>query len=348
MTSFSSKVVCVVRSIKERPDLTAKEVEQIAAALDPFSNCGEPIAVKAVPKSSGEGWRPICAYGPKRQALQTLCLDILVARFGEDECNYLRKGRGADRASDRINQLVDEGYRYFVLFDVKDFFRSVQQEKVEEVTGLPKEVVRTCILNESAPVHIVGYLPHKTDPETLHGAAHEGLPQGSRASQFVAGLLFGPALRSVASADRIIFHGDDGVIAACHEQEAVALNKALIGVFQSHPAGPFRLKRHEIAHVSDGVSFLKYRSRLDHVSGEVRRHPAAASYARYQRRVEQITVESKTQRDFMRALAGYRWRWMQSFPRWRWNQVSRLNLWFTTFDGVKLGERRKQKLKQQV
>jgi hypothetical protein len=118
LKSFSSRLVSLVRSLDKKPSLTRDWIRETAASLDPYRDCGEPVILRAEPK--GQGLRAVCAFGPKRSALHRLCADIITARFDCEPTDYLRKGRGADVASDQINNLVEEGYEYFVLVDVKD------------------------------------------------------------------------------------------------------------------------------------------------------------------------------------------------------------------------------------
>ena len=154
LSSYSSRFTCLVRSVEKDDNPTADWMRATANALDPSEDCGEPIAAWAQTESSLHGWRPVCAFGPKRRALQTLAADILVAKFGIDDFNYLSKGRGADAASDRIVSLIEAGNHFFVVADIKDFYRSVQQKSVEGVTGLPKGVVTNSVLIPPlSPIH---------------------------------------------------------------------------------------------------------------------------------------------------------------------------------------------------
>jgi RNA-directed DNA polymerase len=128
LRSYSAKLVCLARSMQPGNSFTGDSIKQIAASLDPRKDCGEKIAIRAYPKLSG-GWRPICAFGPKRQALHYLVLDILDVRFPPDEFNYLVKGRGAERASDRVVELFEQQeLSFFVTADITECFRSVQHE----------------------------------------------------------------------------------------------------------------------------------------------------------------------------------------------------------------------------
>jgi RNA-directed DNA polymerase len=145
--SLSAKLVCLVRSLDGEHGLTVEMIRSTADQLDPFSDCGEGVFAWAKEKSPGLGWRPICSFGPKRQSLHRLVADVLQARFGDDKINYLSRGRGAERASDRMVELYkDHAFSHFVIADIRNFFRSVQVGKVSELIGLPEAILKNCIL----------------------------------------------------------------------------------------------------------------------------------------------------------------------------------------------------------
>ena len=339
LRSYSSKLSCLVRSAKKSHKLTPEWVKATATALDPSKDCGEKIVAWAEAKASGNGWRPVCSFGPKRKALQTLVADILTAKFGNEEFDYLVKGKGAEAASDEIVNLIDCGYRFFVLADIKDFFRSVQKGHVEEAMGLPKAVMRNSVLiSPEAPLSIHRDVPHYSTIEAFDGAVQSGLAQGSRTSQIIASLLLGPALRKISPVTRIVVHGDDSAIAVRNEDEAHALTKALDGVLKSHPAGPFRLKRCEVVHANDGFDFLQYHHRYDVRDQAVHRRPSANSYRKYRDRVRTLVL-CHGYAGAIRLIARYRYQWMKSFRRWQWNNVSKLLLWFTTKEAMNVGEK---------
>lgn len=344
LNSFSAKLVSMVGVVNPTVPHPPETIRAMAETLDPYKDCGEKVTCWKVPKGSGQGWRPICAFGPKRQAVHSLIADLLTARFGEDQTNYLAKGKGAERASDWIVEEVEQKeHSIFVLGDIKDCYRSVRHEVLSELTGLPKEVVINGLLIPSVDLMcpIGGFPPGCNTFEPLVGAARQGLPQGSRVSALVVALLLGPALRQIASAERIVIYGDDFAISTHSMSEAIALKKAAVGILESHPAGPFRLKRCEIKHVNDGFSFLSYHHRLDVYDNKVRRRPAINSYLRYERKVSEIFA-NLTFRDARRKVARYRTRWMKSFRKWPWNPQSKTLLWLTTFEAMVKGLSKKE------
>jgi RNA-directed DNA polymerase len=342
LTSYSAKLVCLIRSLKVETKLTWEEVVGIAKTLNPKKDCGEAVFVWAEPKASGFGWRPVCAFGPKRTALQTLCADILLARFGFNPSDYLRKGKGAECASDKIVDLVIAGYEYFVLTDIKNFFRSVQKKGLHKVLGLPKAVVENSLLIGSDASLSLGDCLHICAIETLDGAAREGLPTGSRASQIVASILLGPALEQLASVDRIVVHGDDVAIGASSNSEATALLKALTEAVELHPFGPFRLKRYDIKHINDGFYFCQYRHKRDWLTGKVKRRPSDNGYKKYSRNIARIAAE-KSPKEAWKAVAIYRWHWINSYRRWPWNIISKTLLYISTLEAFAQGSKQYSK-----
>ena len=337
--SHSSKLACLIRVVTKEDKLTPEAIREMAEALDPWKDCGEPIDAWAEPKASGEGWRPICWFGVKRSALQTLVADVLATKHGNEPFDYLVKGKGAEAASDEIVDFIERGYRFFVLADIKNFFRSVQKAYVEEAMGLPKAVMRNSVLiSPEAPLYLrKGVLLYSTI-KAFDGAVRSGLPQGSRASQIIASLLLGPALTEISPAKRLVGHGDDIAIAVRNEKEAGALTNALDGVLQSHPAGPFRLKRCEVAHAGDGFNFLQDRHRWDEVDHAVHRRPSTNSYRRYRAEVMRLVHENEYAQA-VRKIARYRYLWMKSFRRWPWNSHSKLLLYFTTMEAMIAGKK---------
>lgn len=145
-TSHSSRLVALVRSLKREDGFTPERLRDAASALSILADPGEPVRVWVEAKSSGQGHRHLSSFGPLRKAQQTLCADLLRAAHGLEPFDFLAKGRGADRAADHINRLVDDGHRFFVLADIADFFSSAQQQQKGGVIRLPKAAIAKSIV----------------------------------------------------------------------------------------------------------------------------------------------------------------------------------------------------------
>src|SRR5207249_10278413 len=96
---------------------------------------------------------------------------------------------------------------------------------------------------------------------TLEKAVRQGIPAGSRASPVIASMLLRPSLEAsfAASLGRVVVYGDDIAIGARSKVEAANSKNQLQAAMADFPGGPLFLKKREIAHVSEGFNFTKYR-----------------------------------------------------------------------------------------
>ncbi|MGM4889900.1 reverse transcriptase domain-containing protein [Tardiphaga sp. 11_C7_N12_6] len=345
--SYSAKLVFLVICFDKKHKLSVKRLKSYAQTLNPVRDCGERIRAWAEEKSSGVGWRPVCAFGIRRQALQQLIAEMLKASASVDQLDYLIKGRGAERASDRIVYMHDElGIHDFVVADIKDFFRSIEIGQVSKLIGLPEAVVQNSLLiNQTPYLSIVGGLPPNTSIQSLIGTVREGIPQGSRASQTIASLILSPLLKAVASDQLAIMHGDDIVLGAESKKSANALNTVLREALKSHPAGPFRLKYSDAVSFAEGFNFLQYYHRHDHFKDAVHRRPSGPSYGRFLRRVVSLFVNNG-HRAALRKTARYRWQWRKSFRNWHRGPTSDLLLWQSILEAMDNGTAKRAKIKE--
>ena len=271
------------------------------AQFRPMRIAGKRSLSRSRPKTSG-GWRPISQFGIRRKTLQRLGADILQQRFPPEVFDFSCRGRGIEQASDRICELVvDEDCSHFAVFDLKDFYRSVQQEGLGEVTGLPVPLLRNCAyLHDKTPIRFhhdpsLSSSKEVMTSDVLGGAARQGISQGSPLSPDLERVLLGPVLRQVASPDRVVRYGDDGAIGARSHREAEELIIALNDELERHPLGPFRLKHAYIGWIDKGFEFLKYRYRR-RWEGDVWRRPAYRCYKRVQRAGGLKTCDTRSSR----------------------------------------------------
>ena len=346
MTSFSAMLVCLIRSLKKNDPHTLAEIREIAADLSAYKPCKEPVRLRFKPKASGKGYRPITSHGLRRRTLQTLAADLLHAKFGDDPSDYLVKNKGADQACLRIKELIEEGFDYWVLADIENFYRSIQKEGARQALDLPNALNSNCIwLSPKVPLII-----RRPNPvgESIEGSPYNNRPynlldetilqelsQGSRASPRTASALLGPILRGPAPPEQVVFHGDDIALAARSLEEATALKKALRASLEAHPAGSFRLKKLAIRHVSEGLDFCGYRiTRKPAIYGDpIHFCPSAQSYMRYKDKVAAIVAETEPE-NIKSAVRAYSKNWMKSFRLWHPHWVSRKYLICTAYNVI--------------
>lgn len=314
--SFDARLCAIVDSVDARSGLTAKDLRQHAQDLDPFSDPGEPVRVRVKIKSSREDWRPICAFGPHRKAVQTLVAYVLDARFGAHPLDYMASGRGCDVAADRVKEFVDAGFEWFVLADIENCFGSINPREAATLLRLPQTVITHCLtIREEVPLHISPYLPETLPPLALSETVQHGLSQGARSANRVVVRLLGPDIQALAPSEHKLLYGDDVILAALTREEAEAAAKALKEMLASHPAGPFRLKRLDVVHVNDGFDFLKYRFKRDWLDGSLKIRPAAKSYKNFNQKVLGIIQGEAVDTVHEKVLA-YRAHWLAAFPRY--------------------------------
>ena len=333
LKSFSSRLCCIVLSVEKKPKpltYTATELREMANEIDAFSDPGEPVRAYAKTKSLRGDWRPICAFGPRRKALQTLVNFLLIAKFGPHPLDYMAQGRGAEVAADRITQFIDDGINHFVVADIEACFRSVKQGELAARLGFPPMVVRHCLLiGEDVPVMLPSVLPVGVSYRAFSEAVRQGLPQGARSSNRVISLLLGPELRSLTSDDRVILYGDDIAVPADTRDMADTLAKTLSELLEVHSAGPFRLKRCSVEDARPGFNFLKYKFRRDRFTGRSYLRPSDLSYHRFGERVRGIVRDEPREKVYPAVMA-YRGRWLTSFRRYQPNWLALNLLWQST------------------
>lgn len=342
LRSYSSRLVCLVSALKENDGHTADDLKATAHLLNAFADCDEPITAWPMQKSNGKGWRPICSFGLKRRALQILVEDILSALHPQKEFNFLRKGMGVELAADRHAKLIQQNIHWFVIADIENFFRSVQTEALSKILGLPKAVVKNCIaIPADTKIVLREHLPPGITQDAFDGAVRQGIPQGSRTSQTVAGILLGLELMTLCLPDRIIQYGDDIAVGADDKKEALALETALIERIEAHPAGPFRFKHCQVVHVSAGFDFLKYRIRHKPFFNNLRLRPSTPGYKRFERKVEEYFL-NHSEEAATKWLKSYFKAWVKSYRRWDWNYLSMTCLKMNIFSAISAARKKKK------
>lgn len=316
LQSHSAKLCAVALNVEFEKGLHVTSLHELAAQLDPFSDPGEPVKAWAKCKSLRGDWRPICEFGPYRRTCQSLIAFMLDARFGIHPLDYMATGRGADVAVDRLKELLDAGYEWFVLADIENCFGSVQPEEAAARLRLPMAVTRNCLMiRKEVPLTLPSYIPVDTTTLAFSEAVRMGLPQGARPANRVMAHLLGPDFEALPQFEQGLFYGDDVALAASSRKKAEAIAEALREMLASHPAGPFRLKRLEIKHISEGFDYASYHLRSDAIEGHVKVTPSSKSYLRFRDKVLVLIRDKPVEEVYARVMK-YRAQWLAAFPRY--------------------------------
>jgi RNA-directed DNA polymerase len=331
---------------------TITELETIAYKLILGAICDEKVIVHAFPKLGfGSSFpvnggkklvppecRTISVYGQKRRAKNWLLYTILNALHPVSPSNYLSAGRGPDLLSDKIREQIEDGNNWVIVFDIKNFYSSVQgAEWLNENLKMPRKLVSEEIFTSTKTVLTMGYSPTGFPQDQFMKAARLGLAQGSATSLIVGRIVYEDILKTLFPCGRYFYYGDDGIIFATCKSAAVEIADALRGAFGSHPAGPFALKRLEVRHVQQGFDFVKYRYSLK-LDGTIHITPALNSFKRYEHKVAEIFCKYEDPTERVEKIEQYTEHWLKAFPHWKANPISFEYLAMNTQAGIILGE----------
>jgi hypothetical protein len=147
--SDASRVLAVARTIKWKPSYTPISLPYLkaqAAALNLYAPMAEPVRRLDAEKSSNRS-RWVLDFGQLRRAGQIICADLLNVLLPAYEFDYLAKGKGADRATLRLKEIIETGkYEWVGVFDLTAAFGTVNKEKLAALLPLPAPVVNNVLL----------------------------------------------------------------------------------------------------------------------------------------------------------------------------------------------------------
>ena len=249
LRSFSARMTAAYRAsrrTKKACEVTPEEVEALAASLNPYAPCSEPLWTKQVPKWLSGVYRTVNVPGPKRYALNWLARRLLLARFVPHPGQYAVRGRGRDRAcTDLAMTITRQGRRWLVLMDLRDAFGSATDLCP---LPLPRNVL-----------HLVSLINCYDRDFELNA---DGLPQGAPASDIALAILVQPMLDMLPHDAEPFLYVDDFAGACSSADAAAATSKTLKQALTTLPGG-FSSKYLLVVDAADGFNFLGYHFRLD-------------------------------------------------------------------------------------
>lgn len=195
-------------------------------------------------KPKKKEFRSIMSFGRKKRAKNWLIYTLLDMVQSNPTGNFLYKRLGTGRLSDAIKAEFESGKSWVVLFDASNFYSSVQGTKwVSEKLKMPVNVALEELFTSPETHLMLGECLTMHSQAQFLEAARLGLPQGLATSLIVGRIVYEDVLTTLFPMKRYFFYGDDGIIFASCKSDAVAIANTLRGAFESHPAGPFALKR---------------------------------------------------------------------------------------------------------
>jgi hypothetical protein len=202
LKSYNARLVAVWEANKRLPKhkrVPLTDLPRRAEQLDAWTPIDEEVFVQPKAKRSG-GWRPIFSFGLRNKARDILVLRALEPTGRLTEHQFAGRGQGGREAATRaVSEAMRDGYTWAVEMDIKDCYRSFDNEMVAKVLPLPREVAMN--ITSIARLNLI---PRKSThltlgPLDLLGQSQWGLPQGSALSPWIAERVIGYVLRSLSS-----------------------------------------------------------------------------------------------------------------------------------------------------
>ncbi|MBE7184525.1 MAG: hypothetical protein INR68_08980 [Methylobacterium mesophilicum] len=285
------------------------ELPMLARQVDPFVQNDERVFVWFKRKANGDH-RPIMSFGLLQKAAQIMVRKALRHQFEPAEGQFALQG-GRRAACAALQEALQSGeFKWAVLCDVKDCFRSFSLDALERLP-LPKRVVANTVsvnnLNFGLPAWAIGraYLHILLDFE---GTA-QGIPQGSSASSVVCEYLLAPVIRCLREQGVMVFnYSDNFVVLARTKKEAEDAKHLLTDQFAPHSdqaLGNTVLSGWKVARVDQGFDFLGYR--MQWKGGKFQAAPSDKSMASYHARFAEMLRSRRPANEMVRFVRGW-WR----------------------------------------
>lgn len=252
--SFSARFVALLASYpRRRSPITLIRAKAMAAEVNLRHWSGEPIRQTDRPKGGG-GIRSTLSFGPRTRAAAYLADAFNLVRFGPNEYEFSRRGRGRDAAiRETLKSVQNGGVRQLVQADVTNFYSSINHSCLKTLTGLPKSIIENHLIipPDAHIIHSYG------NTYAQDQSVRAGLPQGSRPSARLAGQVIKSILTGF-DVPLALAHGDDLIVGLRRGDDPDTVISALARAFAGHPAGPFSLKTLKVHEPGQGHDFLGY------------------------------------------------------------------------------------------
>lgn len=246
--SDPARLFAAIRALPR--EATDEEVRNVANAIDTHSPSIEVINWRKVKKSSGPGYRPICALPPILKAEHYLVLDLIAASMRRIAHSYDVHGRGTYAAIETFRNALEEGYDWCWQGDIRTCFQAVEPDALVDRLPLPRPIVTNWLdyrrLNLSPEPLIDG----SSSSGRLYVARDirrnrpRGLLQGSPASNSILALLLSSLARVFALHECVAcLFADNLFVAAKTRNDRDAIVSEICDHLTTHPAGRFRLHK---------------------------------------------------------------------------------------------------------
>ncbi len=252
---------------KGKPHIEGAALLDMANDLQIDHETGEQVHLFPMVKSNGYDIRPMHSYGQKERARQIMVAKVLAITHNTDERQYAGKG-GRDAACQEAHDRIEQGYKFAVEVDIKNFYPSIDRDHLKKILGVDGKLIEGIVLSMDADVRPKEdsplYRSHSVPgPWSLFMDARRGLPQGASSSPIVAEIVVAEIMSSVPKGMLIINFADNFLVMGHTRREVEDALMTLSNAIKRSPAGYFEVKKKSVRRIVDGFDFLGYRFRSE-------------------------------------------------------------------------------------
>lgn len=216
----------------------------------------QPVLQRLIPKAGQPGkTRPLGIPTIYDRVCQQALLNRLEPIFEKvfDDASFgYRRGRSAKDALKKIWREIQEGREWIVDADLRDFFGSVNHEKL--MTLVNQQVSDGRVLGLIEAMLKAGYVA-----ENRRLTTEQGTPQGGVVSPLLSNILLTPFDREMRRKGyRLARYADDWLVTCRTRAEALAVLKAAAKIL-GELGVTLNADKTRIVHVSQGFEFLGYK-----------------------------------------------------------------------------------------
>lgn len=313
LDSFAARFIVALRATaKLNKAMRIEDIEVFANDLDFSKPLNEPIFFSALP-SKPNSYRPICSPSLKRRANSYALMDLFGVLVPDSPFDSTVRGAGGiSETFQSLSKAVEQGYSYFVVIDVVNFFPSLRpghlcgfplSKWVVENFIFPKPDAPMIFVDRDKHVRVsegdimrdeyslpVDYHLNGDDIRSMLKKVRQGLLQGDVHAPRIARTVLAREVRLAVDemGDAVSHQGiavsshlDDILLGAPSLLELQAALKALKSKLEKHPAGPLELHEHEVVHIKQGFEYVGYRVDLSGPNGRFHVRPTRKAFLKF-------------------------------------------------------------------
>jgi hypothetical protein len=239
-------------------NLPMSELNGIAETLDLARPFDEPVPCHQVPKSDGLRHRTICDLPPGLKAAHYMLGRVIAAQTKLIDHVFPRPGFGHHDLTEAVLPLLNDGYGFVSVLDIKDCFDSVNPRILDTLPvheRFVQHTLRTENLNFATASRNHGEETREAttidkSSGTIRQSANTGVPKGLMQGSPASWSIMAWAWKDLPVIDEelgyVFVHVDDVLIVAKSAAGRGEIKDAVVRYWQDCPAGPLELEARDI------------------------------------------------------------------------------------------------------